>query len=524
MCQRGLFMEDVRPNEHCLLLRVAVVAMGYRALSVMRMLSEIKPGRLRLQLVAIATVNKSIACSKFAGEMGVAVYDRPTDLLALEHLDLILEMTGDAQTLSQLIVNKPSSIGVLDHQASVLIFDIAGLYQQVSARDSEISLASSFASALLEASPDGVMVLDRDYRVVNCNESPIVTGGKGRESVIGKSCFDLIHNFRDHCSAHDLRCPMEEVLQTGRPARTVHETQPGSPDTRVHQSTAYPLTNSVGEIVQIVVSIRDITQELTDRVEQRTQAIKNDLEQLVREDRLASLGRLVASVCHEINNPIASILTFNKLILRCIQEDDLPEGGVGAFGHYLDICVREALRCGQIVKNLLTFARQKNIELIQIDLNEMIDTIMVLTSHQLEMNGITCDLKLPETSFTAKGDYTQIQQCLMNLIFNAMESMTDGGTLTLSGGQDHERKTVWVTVADTGYGIDPEDLPRIFEPFYTTKKEGRGVGLGLSMVYGIIREHQGTVEVQSEAGEGSLFKLTLPAGVGAVPETKGEDT
>ena len=91
------------------------------------------------------------------------------DLLAVEHLDLILEMTGDAQTLAQLVVNKPSSIGVLDRQASMLIFDIAGLYQQVSARDSEISLASSFASALLEASPDGVMVLDRDYRVINCN-------------------------------------------------------------------------------------------------------------------------------------------------------------------------------------------------------------------------------------------------------------------------------------------------------------------------------------------------------------------
>ena len=517
-------MEGVRSNEHCLLLRVAVVARGYRALSVMRMLSEIKPGRLRLQLVAIATVNISIACSKFAGEMGIAVYDEPTDLMTLEYLDLILEMTGDARTLSQLVVNKPPSIGILDRQASMLIFDIAGLYQHVSARDSEISLASSFASALLEASPDGVMVLDRDYRVINCNDSPIITGGKGRESVLGRYCFDLIHSFREHCSTQDLRCPMQEVLKTGRPARTVHETQPGSPDTRVHQSTAYPLTNSVGEIVQIVVSIRDITQELTDRVEQRTQAIKNDLEQFVREDRLASLGRLVASVCHEINNPISSILTFNKLILRCIQEDDLPEGGMGTFGHYLDICVREAMRCGQIVKNLLTFARQKNIELIQIDLKEMIDTILVLTSHQLEMNGITCDLNLPETSFTAKGDYTQIQQCLMNLIFNAMESMADGGTLTLSGGQDHELKTVWVTVADTGYGIDPEDLPRIFEPFYTTKKEGKGVGLGLSMVYGIIREHQGTVEVQSEAGEGSLFKLTLPAGVGAVPETKGEET
>ncbi len=517
-------MEGNGVPEHGLLLKVAVVARGYHALSVMRMLSDIKPGRLRLQLVAIATVSKSIACSKFAGEVGIAVYNDPMDLLTVDHLDLILEMTGDAQTLVHLARNKPPSIGILDRQASLLIFDIAGLYQQASEHDSEISLASSFASALLEASPDGVMVVDRDFRIVNCNESPIITGGKGREVAIGRSCFDLIQNAGDVCSSRELKCPMEEVFKTGRPARTVYETQPGSMDTRVHQSTAYPLTNSLGEIVQVVVSIRDITQELTDRVEQRTQVIKNDLERFVREDRLASLGRLVASVCHEINNPIASILTFNKLILRCIQEDELPKGGMETFGHYLDICVREALRCGQIVKNLLTFARQKNIELIQIDLKEMVDTIIVLTGHQLEMNGIACDLNLPETSFTAKGDYTQIQQCLMNLIFNAMESMTDGGTLTLSGGQDPEMKTVWITVADTGYGIDPEDLPRIFEPFYSTKKEGKGVGLGLSMVYGIIREHQGTVEVQSEPGQGSLFKLTLPAGVGALPETKGEDT
>jgi len=499
--------------EHGLLLKVAVVARDYRALSVMRLLNDVKPGRLRIQLLAIATVRKSIACSKFAGEMDVAVYDDPMDLLTVEHLDLILEMTGDAQTLVDLAKNKPPSVGVLDRQASMLIFDIAGLYQQASERDFEISLASSFASALLEASPDGVMVVDRDFRIVNCNESPIITGGREREYIIGRPCFEVIHNTRDACSVNELKCPMEEVFKTGKPGRTVYETQPGSPDTRVHQSTAYPLTNSLGEIVQVVVSIRDITQELADRVEQRTQVIKNDLERFVREDRLASLGRLVASVCHEINNPLSSILTFNKLILRCIQEDDIPEGGMQDFSRYLDISVREALRCGQIVKNLLTFARQKNIELIQIDLKEMIDTILVLTHHQLEMNNIACELNLPEASFTAKGDYTQIQQCLMNLIFNAIESMTSGGALTLSGGQDMRAKTVWITVADTGYGIDPEDLPRIFEPFYTTKKEGKGVGLGLSMVYGIIREHEGTVEVESEPDKGSLFKLILPAGV-----------
>lgn len=504
-----------------LVLRVAVVAKGYYALSVMRMLSEIKPSRLQLHLVAIATISKSIACTKFAGEMGVAVYDNPLELLDVENLDLIFEMSGDPQTLAELSRNKPSTIGVLDRQASTLIFEIAGLYQQVSDQASEISLASSFASALLEASPDGVIVIDRDYKIVNCNESPIVTKGKGRDFVIGRQCHEIIHDCSKERCEGERYCPMEEVLQNGRTARTVHETNPGSPENRIHQSTYYPINNHLGEIVQVVISIRDITQELTDRIEQRTQAIKDDLERFVREDRLASLGRLVASVCHEINNPISSILTFNKLILRCLQEDDLPDDGFESFRRYLDISVREALRCGQIVKNLLTFARQKNIEVIQIDLKEMIDTILVLTEHQLEKNGISYEVNLPQTAFSARGDYAQIQQCLMNLIFNAIEAMEKGGKLTLSGGRENDQ-TIWLTVADTGYGIDPEDRARIFEPFYTTKKEGKGVGLGLSMVYGIIREHQGTVEVESESGKGSQFRLTLPSGLDFIEDSEGE--
>jgi len=125
---------------------------------------------------------------------------------------------------------------------------------------------------------------------------------------------------------------------------------------------------------------------------------------------------------------------------------------------------------------------------------------------------VAYEVNLPEPPFTARGDYTQIQQCLMNLVFNAMESTTDGGKMTISGGRDEKNDLIWLKVADDGCGIDPEDLPQIFEPFYTTKKGGKGVGLGLSMVHGIVTEHNGTVEVESEPGAGTEFKLTLPAG------------
>ena len=274
--------------------------------------------------------------------------------------------------------------------------------------------------------------------------------------------------------------------------------------------TAYPIFNQFREIIQLVVTVRDMTQELTKRLEMREQAIKADLARFVQEDRLASLGRLVASVCHEINNPIASIVTFNKLILSYMQEDRLPPEGKTGFQRYLDLSVKEALRCGNIIKNLLTFARQKTVEAKAVDLIEVVNTIMLLTSHQLELSRVTSRVTLPSPPFQAWGDSAQVQQCLMNLVFNALESMPDGGEITITGGTETEKEQVWLTVADTGHGIADTDLSKIFEPFYSTKVDKKGVGLGLSMVYGIIREHRGTIDVESQVGRGTAFTIRLP--------------
>ena len=177
---------------------------------------------------------------------------------------------------------------------------------------------------------------------------------------------------------------------------------------------------------------------------------------------------------------------------------------------YLGLSVREAMRCGEIVKNLLTFARQKKVDATEIDLVDMVDTIMLLISHQLEIAGIECEVDLPAASYTAWGDSAQIQQCLMNLIFNAIDAMPQGGKMVIAGGVDEKDSMIWLTISDTGLGIDADELPRIFEPFYSTKAVGKGVGLGLSMVYGIIREHNGIVEVNSETGKGSTFRIKLP--------------
>ena len=496
--------------EKCLILRVGVVAKGSRCFSIMRMLDAIKPSRLRLKLMCIAPVTNSVACLKFAGETGIQICTDYHELLEMESLDLILEMTGDSKILSDLVNDKRPSVGVLDKQASMLFFDIAHQYELTAEEESESSLTSSFAKTLLEASPDGVMVIDRNYRIVKCNNSKLITKGAGRESVLGKYCFEVMHGLSSPCPSDQRLCPFQETLKTRRPERAMHEVTLPDGKHGVNQVIAFPLFNPMGEIVQVVEIIRDMTRELGERVEQRTQAIKNDLTRVVQEDRLASLGRLVASVCHEINNPISSIVTFNKLILSYIKDQQLPPEGLPAFAQYLELSIKEALRCGDIVKHLLTFARQKNIEPTDVNLVDTVKTIMMLTAHQLKMAGVSYKVDFSEAPLLAWGDYSLIQQCVMNLVFNAMEAMPNGGELTIAGGRLEDEDKVWLSLSDTGQGIDNEDLSRIFEPFYSTKSDGKGVGLGLSMVYGIIREHNGTIEVDSKPGKGTKFLIVLP--------------
>jgi PAS domain S-box-containing protein len=503
-------LDTINRLNHCLLLNVGVVAEGARCISIMRDLRSIRPSHLRFRLVAMAPLSKSAAINKYAGETGIELLEHPKDLLNIEYLDLILELTGDQNILAQLNAHRPSTVGVLDKHTALLFFDVANLYDQMSEQAAEINLATSFASALLEASPDGVLVIDRDFRVVNCNNSPLINGGLGRESILNRHCHEIIHGEEQRCASQTRSCPAEEALRTGRPARVVHELTMADGETKVCQVTTYPIFNRQGQISQFVLTVRDMTKDLSERIEQRAQSIKENLTRFVQDDRLASLGRLVASVCHEINNPITSIVTFNKLILSFVQANDLRPERRREVERYLSLSVREALRCGEIVKNLLTFAREKVVEAKTINLNEIVATVMLLVGHQLEIAGIECEVDLPTKAYTAWGDGAQVQQCIMNLIFNAIDAMPQGGQMRVTGGIDEQAAVVWLAVADTGHGIEAEEVPHIFEPFYSTKLDGKGVGLGLSMVYGIIREHNGTVEVDSELGKGSTFRIRLP--------------
>ena len=219
-------------------------------------------------------------------------------------------------------------------------------------------------------------------------------------------------------------------------------------------------------------------------------------------EKLAAVGRLAAGVAHEINNPLTGVLTFAHLLR---EKEDLDEQDK----QDLDLIIHETTRASEIVRGLLEFARESPPVKEPLDVNEVIRRTIQLLGNRKAFQQITVDEDLKEPLPNVDGDVNQLQQVLLNLLLNACEAMSGGGALTIS--TLAEEGKVLVRVSDTGCGIKKEHLEQIFEPFFSTKPVGKGTGLGLSVSYGIVRQHGGTLEVDSKEGSGTTFTVVLPS-------------
>jgi two-component system NtrC family sensor kinase len=243
------------------------------------------------------------------------------------------------------------------------------------------------------------------------------------------------------------------------------------------------------------------------QVEERTAALKQAQTQLIQGEKLASLGKLSASIAHEINNPLAGILTFSKLLVRDLEHEPVEADTRDEALKRLKLIQRETERCSVIVRNLLDFARQRPLDLREIDVFAVLEESVHLVAHQAEMQGLTLDNTFGGHP-TVKADFGRLRQAFVNVLVNAIEASSRGGTIRIaSEGTDASGETV-IAISDTGSGIDAAHLHRIFDPFFTTKE--KGTGLGLSVVYGIIENLGGKFEIASRAGEGTTVRIRLP--------------
>ena len=499
-------------------MHIGIIGGGRRCLATMELLASDSLKRFHSEIVGVADRNPEAVGFVEARRRGIFTTPDYRDLFALEELDLVVELTGDPLVFREVALHKPDTVGLMDYTASLIFHDILSFAQELDKKEDEISLIKSLAQALTTSTSHGVMVLDTEYRIQKINERACDQAGVTADQAKGRFCFQITHQALTPCNSPDTPCPLVETLHTKKPSHAIHELSDAAGGSHYCDFYTYPLVNRKGEVVQVVEIFRDITQELAGPLETRTQAIKNDLARLVQEDKLIALGRLVASVAHEINNPIASILNFSKLILKTLQEHAPTEQELMDFQKWLDLTVQEARRCARIVSNLLSFSRQQTLEPKRLDLRDLLEQVIQLTAHRLELSNIRLDAAgMRSRPLEVWGDHARIQQCFLNLIFNALEAMPQGGALIIRGNQDPDKNEVWVEVADTGEGILPEHRPHIFEPFFTTKKAAHGVGLGLSMVYGIITEHHGRIEVESQPDQGTTFRIILP---GASPQEK----
>ena len=252
---------------------------------------------------------------------------------------------------------------------------------------------------------------------------------------------------------------------------------------------------------QLYEETKHWSEELERKVEERTQELRAAQEQLLQSEKLASIGQLAAGVAHEINNPMGVILGFAQGILKTVPEDD-------SLRKPLSIIERESLRCKRIIQNLLDFARHSEPTPHLTIINELIDTCCELVEHQISLQNVKLVKNYDPALPPIMADTNQLQQVFINIMLNAYQAMRDGGTLhitTRTVGSELQ-----VTFADMGTGIPPENIQNIFDPFFTTKEVGEGTGLGLSVSYGIVRAHGGTIGVESQVGKGTTFVIKLP--------------
>jgi len=370
------------------------------------------------------------------------------------------------------------------------------LASEVALRTRELEAQRNFAARIIDSLPVGLYVIDRGYRIRAWNRKREAgTQGVSREEALGREVFEVL----DRQPRELLKLEFDRVFATGE-IQTVEMDSQTTGEARHYRITKIPMRLDGEDISHVITIGEDVT------------AWRQAQQRLGQSEKLAAVGQLAAGVMHEINNPLATILACSEAL--SLRTPDLPEPERPAQEEYLRIIDTEVQRCRRIVDGLLDFSRPKqSAPKVAADINAIIDQTLFLLKHHERFKWLTIERQLEPGLPQFPADAERLVQCFMALMLNAMDAMNSRGVLTVHTHRNPQRSDeIMAEFIDTGTGIRQEDLPKIFEPFFTTKPQGRGTGLGLSVAYGIVEEHRGRIEVESQMGVGTNFKVFLPVG------------
>ncbi|MDQ1240750.1 MAG: two-component system, NtrC family, sensor kinase, partial [Thermodesulfobacteriota bacterium] len=381
---------------------------------------------------------------------------------------------------------------------------------QLEATRTRLQTVELIKEVLMSGPGISLMVVDEDLEIVEISNSILERTKMALEDCIGRPCHWVLKKGLRPCHCSGDTCIAQEVLLNERSVHTVKEAGSREDSHRYFTVSGYPLRRDEDGKRNVLIVWKDINQEMTQVLSRQAQNIQQSFFQTLQQDKMVALGQLAAAAVHEINNPIQGILTFAKLMRQSFNKDSLNATEFEKFRSYLDLIASESARCGQILRNLLSFARMDKIEKSPVDFNPAVDEVFMLVRNRAELQGVTLVRRTADDLLPMFGDRGHIKQALLNLIINAMDAMPNGGVLTVSAQMDSDREKIRILVSDTGVGVPKSLHGSIWEPFVTTKAQGKGVGLGLSVVYGIVTQHGGTVDMQSEENRGTVFGMNLP--------------
>jgi PAS domain S-box-containing protein len=374
-------------------------------------------------------------------------------------------------------------LGTLSAHASTAI-EAARLLHELRTRAEEIGQLHRRQEQILESSAVGLLLTDREGRILAWNRALEGIYGLDRGEAIGRRLGEVF-------PAHLVRRIQDEAASTppGEQARIYRYTLIGRRGQRIVANLSVTLAGEPGGAGALVVTFDDVSERV--KLE----------EQVLRQERLASLGLLAAGVAHEVNTPLTGISSYTQLLL-----EELPEGDPRI--ETLAKIEAQTRRASNIVNSLLNLARPERTELERLSLNDVACETLQLFAPQVRSTGISITTALDPELPEIRANRGKLQQVLLNLLMNARDACGRGGAIAISTSRCGE--TVRIEVVDNGVGIAESDLPRIFDPFFTTKGRGKGTGLGLSVSYGIVQEHGGEIHVDSAPGEFTRFQVELP--------------
>jgi len=436
--------------------------------------------RTRYHLDAIAgswpaTVRQTIADLDLNYYVPCTVRGRTIAFLGVSRTDKGEFLSSDDVELLQTLSNY---VGIATENAN--------LYRSLKQKVDEYERLKEFSENIVESINVGILAAGLDDRVESWNTQMERLSGIGRADAVGRTLAELFP------------AALVEQFERTQGEMRIHHLDKFALDTRKGESSMNiaiaPLVSRDNERIGRLVIFDDVT----DRAELE--------RRLIQADKMSSIGLLAAGVAHEVNTPLAVISTYAQMLAKQVADDDQKS-------RILEKIARQTFRASEIVNSLLNFSRTSTSELVEVQLNKVIQETLSLLEHQLKKAGIEVRTSLDPNLEPVRGNPGKLQQVFLNLFLNARDAMEPRGVLevTTRAASSNGAGSAVVEVVDSGHGIAPEHLSRIYDPFFTTKSAKKGTGLGLSVTYGIIQEHGGAIEAISRPGEGTCFHLEFPA-------------